>query len=78
MPRVPVFAARTAEEEEQVESILEALKIPFDRRLDANEESDAVCHLSTFYDVEADDAPRSRDALRQAGLSAGLQLKTKS
>lgn len=68
MTREPVFAARTAEEEERVESILQRMNIPFDRRIDASEDSDAVCHLCTFYDVESDDAARARQALQVAGL----------
>ena len=69
MTQEPVFAARTAEEEELVESILRRMNIAFDRRIDASEGSDAVCHLCTFYDVEKDDAARSRRALRAAGLA---------
>ena len=69
MTREPVFAARTAEEEELVESVLQQMHITFDRRLDASEDSDAVCHLCTFYDVETADAERSRSALRAAGLA---------
>jgi hypothetical protein len=72
MMREPVFAARTAAEEDSVESILQGLNIAFNRRLDAREDSGAVCNLCTLYDVDSDDAARGRSALRAAGLSAGV------
>ena len=71
MMREPVFAARTAEEEDSVESTLQEMNIAFDRRLDARD-TGAVCHLCTFYDVDGEEAARSRRALREAGLAAGV------
>ena len=67
-----VFATRSHEEEDLAEETLAAAGITFDIRLDAFDDSGTVCHLSTVYDVQAEEAPRAREALRKAGLAHGV------
>jgi hypothetical protein len=72
MKREPVFATREKEEEDLVEELLAEWDVPYDRRLDAFDDSGTVCHLSTVYDVDSEKAVEVRKALRAAGLADGI------
>ena len=63
-----IFATREKQEEDLAEDALRAAGIDFEIHLDAIDDSGNVCHLSTVYDVNPDDATRAREALKNAGL----------
>ena len=72
MKREPVFATREQDEEDLVEALLARWDVPYDRRLDAFDDSGTVCHLSTVFDVDHERAGEIRRKLREAGLASGI------
>jgi hypothetical protein len=68
-----VFVASDVREADLAERALQESAIEFRQRLDAvPHETSAVCYLGTMFEVAAQDAERSREALKRNGLINGL------
>ena len=69
--QVTVALAHSADEETQIEQILDGAGIPYSEVLDADERAGghAVCFLGRAYTVQEDDVLEARRLLSQKGLT---------